>query len=227
MDTDASVRALAPGSTFGGSRESLPLSVLSGQVDPSRQSISGTERGYASAERASVYSSSGLAREIPPPVSGVSALQSERNSTYYQRPGDAKSLRSITNIRQDKDIDARSITNTEADKRSQYDARSLHTGGNGKGEDVASLRSVDAVKSLAESRMDDARSGGVYGGGNEHARNGSITGVYAPSLLRQTSAAGTLDLQSRRSSNFDQHESNVKEHDNADGTKEEEMGVAM
>lgn len=33
VDTDASVRALAPSSMFGGSRESLPLSVLSGNLD--------------------------------------------------------------------------------------------------------------------------------------------------------------------------------------------------
>lgn len=162
MDTDASVRALAPGSTFGGSRESLPLSVLGGGQDPSRQSLGGIP-GSASAERASVYSSSGLARDA-----------------YYNRPGDAKSLRSLTNIRADKD-DARSISGMDA--RSQYDAKSLHN-------DVASVRSVDAVKSIAEDHQ-------------SHVRNGSITGVYAPSLLRQTSAAGTLDLRSRRSSNWD------------------------
>ncbi|RAL65467.1 hypothetical protein DID88_001033 [Monilinia fructigena] len=33
MDTDASVRALAPSSVFGGSRESLPLSVLSATIE--------------------------------------------------------------------------------------------------------------------------------------------------------------------------------------------------
>ncbi|KXT06909.1 hypothetical protein AC578_7153 [Pseudocercospora eumusae] len=114
IDTDASVRAIAPGSLFGGSRESLPLSVLSGGVDGTRQSIGGMP-GTASAERASVYSSSGLAREIAGP-----ALASERNS-YYSKAADAKSLRSVSNIKDD--------------ARSQYDARSLH--------DVASLRSFD------------------------------------------------------------------------------------
>lgn len=115
MDTDASVRAIAPGSLFGGSRESLPLSVLSSGIDGTRQSIGGMP-GTASAERASVYSSSGLAREIAAPT-----LASERNS-YYSKAADAKSLRSITNIKDD--------------ARSQYDTRSLH--------DVASLRSFDA-----------------------------------------------------------------------------------
>ena len=95
MDTDASVRALAPSSVWGGSRESLPLSVLSGNPDPlsapggyyagqSRPSIG----GLASAERASVYSSQGV------------GLASERNSLISHRPAkdyaDGKSLRSIT-----------------------------------------------------------------------------------------------------------------------------------
>jgi hypothetical protein len=74
MDTDASVRALAPSSLFGGSRESLPLSVLSANIDPStaptphqaRPSVGGMN------ERASIYSATGVAP----------ALQSERNSYY-------------------------------------------------------------------------------------------------------------------------------------------------
>lgn len=70
LDTNASVRALAPSSVFGGSRESLPLSLLSGSVVesssasafnvqgvPARPSIV----GLASAERISVYSSPGTA----------------------------------------------------------------------------------------------------------------------------------------------------------------------
>ncbi|VDB87769.1 Bgt-1867, partial [Blumeria graminis f. sp. tritici] len=70
MDTDASVRALAPSSIFGGSRESLPMSILSSNIDTNsyqpRLSIGGpTERG-------SIYS-----------VAGVNTtLASERNSYY-------------------------------------------------------------------------------------------------------------------------------------------------
>ncbi|RKF61704.1 hypothetical protein OnM2_039019 [Erysiphe neolycopersici] len=70
MDTDASVRALAPSSLFGGSRESLPLSVLSTNIEQSshqqRPSIGGLN------ERGSIYSTAGV----------VSALSSERNSYY-------------------------------------------------------------------------------------------------------------------------------------------------
>ena len=92
LDTNASVRALAPSSIFGGSRESLPLSVLSGNIgDPpgsvtmhhSRTAIA----GLASTERASVYSSSGNAP----------ALSSERNSYYAAKQnnaGDGGSVRS-------------------------------------------------------------------------------------------------------------------------------------
>lgn len=85
MDTDASVRALAPSSVFGGSRESLPLSVLSGNIgDANSTSASGVHGGRPSVsgisgnpERASVYSSSGIAP----------ALSSERNSYYAGKQG--------------------------------------------------------------------------------------------------------------------------------------------
>lgn len=61
LDTNASVRALAPSSVFGGSRESLPLSVLSGNViEPSNASGAMNRPsmvGLTSSERISVYSS--------------------------------------------------------------------------------------------------------------------------------------------------------------------------
>lgn len=88
LDTDASVRALAPSSVWGGSRESLPISVLSGNPDSAtiyspqnRPSVG----GLASAERASVYSSSGVAAPI---------LSSERNSYYAKQGVDGGSVRS-------------------------------------------------------------------------------------------------------------------------------------
>jgi hypothetical protein len=74
MDTDASVRALAPSSLFGGSRESLPLSVLSANVDPNTTSAPHQARPSVGGlnERASIYSSAGVALALP----------SERNSYY-------------------------------------------------------------------------------------------------------------------------------------------------
>ncbi|MCJ1340553.1 hypothetical protein MMC09_005849 [Bachmanniomyces sp. S44760] len=92
LDTNASVRALAPSSVFGGSRESLPLSLLSGSVGD-QAGITGVHHGRPSAaglinpERASVYSSSGIAP----------ALSSERNSYYAGKQtiaGDSGSVRS-------------------------------------------------------------------------------------------------------------------------------------
>lgn len=89
LDTNASVRALAPASMFGGSRESLPLSILSASIaDPSNTSTtnaSGTLQRNTGivAERASLISSSGIAP----------ALASERNS-YLGKQGDAASIRS-------------------------------------------------------------------------------------------------------------------------------------
>lgn len=92
MDTDASVRALAPSSLFGGSRESLPLSVLSANIDPhssaapanlhsTRPSVGGP------GERASIYSATGVAPALP----------SERNSYYAGKQnilGDGGSIKS-------------------------------------------------------------------------------------------------------------------------------------
>ena len=92
LDTDASVRALAPSSLFGGSRESLPLSVLSANVtdQPGSTGLHQARHpstGLPNTERASVYSSSGIAP----------ALSSERNSYYagkQNNTGDNGSMRS-------------------------------------------------------------------------------------------------------------------------------------
>lgn len=92
LDTNASVRALAPSSIFGGSRESLPLSLLSTNItiDPST-SANAMQRpsigGVASAERTSIYSASGV----------VPTINSERNSFYASKQpttGDGASVRS-------------------------------------------------------------------------------------------------------------------------------------
>jgi hypothetical protein len=94
VDTNASVRALAPASMFGGSRESLPLSVLSGTVIHPIQADTASLRDasgsmYTSSklnpERASLISASGVA---------APALASERNSYIGSKYGDAASVRS-------------------------------------------------------------------------------------------------------------------------------------
>ncbi|KAF2642282.1 hypothetical protein P280DRAFT_467679 [Massarina eburnea CBS 473.64] len=87
LDTNASVRALAPSSVWGGSRESLPLSVLSGNPENiySPQSRPGVS-GLTNTERASLYSTSGVA---------APALSSERNSYYANKQNtDGLSVRS-------------------------------------------------------------------------------------------------------------------------------------
>lgn len=101
VDTNASIKALAPASMFGGSRESLPLSVLSGTMMHSASgadsaslrepSTGGPGAGGHSrplnAERASLISASGIA---------APALASERNSYIGSKygGGDAASVRS-------------------------------------------------------------------------------------------------------------------------------------
>jgi hypothetical protein len=99
LDTNASVRALAPSSLFGASRESLPLSFLSSNMDAASTTagIHGSTPsgprpsavgGLASAERASVYSSSGV-------VGIMNTAGSERNSYYAGKSGlDGASVRS-------------------------------------------------------------------------------------------------------------------------------------
>ena len=86
MDTDASVRALAPSSLWGGSRESLPLSVLSSNIESSGMPTTPGLYGSSSrmgAERNSIYSATGIAPTIA----------SERNSIYTKQ-GDGASVRS-------------------------------------------------------------------------------------------------------------------------------------
>lgn len=86
LDTDASVRALAPSSLWGGSRESLPLSVLSANIDASGIPATPGLHGSSSrmgAERMSFYSATG----IPPAMAGD-------RSSYYAKQGDGASVRS-------------------------------------------------------------------------------------------------------------------------------------
>jgi len=125
MDTDASVRAMAPSSVWGGSRESLPLSVLSSNLEhptsPSglhapaaagRPSIG----AIASAERASLYSNPGVA---------APALASDRNSTYASRKQDKGDARSI---------DGRSLYRGDTeDGKSVFGGKSLYGGESLKG----------------------------------------------------------------------------------------------
>ncbi|KAF2625334.1 hypothetical protein BU25DRAFT_412769 [Macroventuria anomochaeta] len=89
LDTNASVRAMAPSSHYGGSRESLPLSVLSGNVDTiysaSNRPSNVNGLSNANAERASVYSVSGATAPV---------LSSERNSYYANKQADGLSVRS-------------------------------------------------------------------------------------------------------------------------------------
>ncbi|EOA92210.1 uncharacterized protein SETTUDRAFT_153176 [Exserohilum turcica Et28A] len=87
VDTNASMRALAPSSHYGGSRESLPLSVLSANPETiySPSNRPSTVSAFVNAERASVYSASGVTAPV---------LTSERNSYYANKQADGLSVRS-------------------------------------------------------------------------------------------------------------------------------------
>ncbi|KAJ5150672.1 uncharacterized protein N7500_010861 [Penicillium coprophilum] len=113
LDTNASVRGLAPSSVFGGSRESLPLSVLSGHTtEASNTSVFNAPGvlsrpsivGLASAERISVYSASGA---IP-----LASTAAERGSFYTTKQtvsGDTASIRSGAQSHSRNDSTAASI----------------------------------------------------------------------------------------------------------------------
>ncbi|KAL1838768.1 hypothetical protein VTJ49DRAFT_2230 [Mycothermus thermophilus] len=119
LDTDASVRALAPSSLWGGSRESLPLSVLSATLEgagttggapppPTPGGGAGLHRAGGSAsvggganERASIYSATGI---LGTAAAATSMSAGERSSFYAGKGplgsvgggvgGDAASVRS-------------------------------------------------------------------------------------------------------------------------------------
>ncbi|GLI81285.1 hypothetical protein PoHVEF18_009661 [Penicillium ochrochloron] len=114
LDTNASVRALAPSSVFGGSRESLPLSLLSGSVvEPSNTSAFNAQGvlarpsivGLASAERISVYSSSGTT-----PLGNGGERGSFHPAKQSQAGGDGASIRSGAPSHARNDSTAASIT---------------------------------------------------------------------------------------------------------------------
>jgi hypothetical protein len=196
MDEDASVRAIPPSSVWGGSRESLPLSVLSGNAESSAMGYASQSRpsigGLASTERASVYSSSGIT---------APALASERNSYYSHKPakdlGDAKSLRSFTGMDARSQHDSRSIN--------QFDARSIN---DAKSMDVNSMRNYE---------------GSVRSGALGHGRNDSIPGSIGSPLaspgVRHPSTSGAL---SRRSSDWQDAPEEREEEDMNDNENENE-----
>ncbi|KAF4551873.1 Hypothetical protein D9617_12g037630 [Elsinoe fawcettii] len=174
MDTDASVRALAPSSVWGGSRESLPLSVLSGNAEAGQSLGQPQGRpsigGVASAERASVYSSQGVA---------APALVSDRNSYY------ATSLKQSVKDK-DRDRDARSIDgrsmHKDTDERSIHGGKSLHGGESIRGYE-GSIRS------------------GALGHARNDSNSASINAPLASPGVAPSSRA-TADATSRRSSHY-------------------------
>jgi hypothetical protein len=170
MDTDASVRAIAPKSMWGDSRESLPLSVLSSNIDhTSTRSAVGP---LISAERASIYSS----RDISAP-----AIASDRNSYY------AASHRQVRDRERDKE--SHRDRDYGADGRSiNFDSKSLNFDGRSLGGDVASLRGYEG----------SVRSGALGHGRNDSIPSGQPSPMVGGSpLLRRPSGALTFRSDTR------------------------------
>ncbi|KAI5261407.1 hypothetical protein E4T47_09443 [Aureobasidium subglaciale] len=170
MDTDASVRAIAPKSMWGDSRESLPLSVLSANIDhtSSRPSVG----GLISAERASIYSS----RDVSAP-----AIASDRNSYYAASHRQVKDREREREAHRDRDFasDGRSLN---------FDAKSLNFDGRSLGGDVASLRGYEG----------SIRSGALGHGRNDSIPSGAPSPMVGGSpLLRRPSGALTFSSDVR------------------------------
>jgi hypothetical protein len=170
MDTDASVRAIAPKSMWGDSRESLPLSVLSSNIDhTSTRSAVGP---LISAERASIYSS----RDVSAP-----AIASDRNSYYAASHRQVRDRERDKESHRDRDFggDGRSIN---------YDAKSLNFDGRSLGGDVASLRGYEG----------SVRSGALGHGRNDSIPSGQPSPMVGGSpLLRRPSGALTFNSDVR------------------------------
>ncbi|KAG9758750.1 hypothetical protein KCU73_g3741, partial [Aureobasidium melanogenum] len=170
MDTDASVRAIAPKSMWGDSRESLPLSVLSANIDHS--STRPAVGGLVSAERASIYSS----RDVSAP-----AIASDRNSYYAASHRQVKDRERDKETHRDRDFaaDGRSIN---------YDAKSLNFDGRSLGGDVASLRGYEG----------SVRSGALGHGRNDSIPSAAPSPMVGGSpLLRRPSGALTFSSDVR------------------------------
>lgn len=134
LDTTASVRAIAPSSQWGGSRESLPLSVLSGNTEAPTSSHHMSQRpsvgGLTTSEAAGV---------------AAPALSSERNSVY--RTTDSSSARNA-----DKTGDGASLRTKEGDGsslRGTPDAASLRSGLGGHGRNNSFAGSIGGMASNA------------------------------------------------------------------------------
>ncbi|PGH22905.1 hypothetical protein AJ80_02954 [Polytolypa hystricis UAMH7299] len=85
LDTNASVRALAPSSLFSGSRESLPLSILSGTIGSTQAGgPSGATAGAG--EQSSITNAPGVLNR------NAVAAAAERSSIYSAVPGDRNSF---------------------------------------------------------------------------------------------------------------------------------------
>ncbi|KAG5924037.1 hypothetical protein E4U42_004770 [Claviceps africana] len=93
MDTDASVRALAPSSLWGGSRESLPLSVLSSNIEQGGMATASGLHGSSSRlgpERNSIYAGAGVVPAIVNERNSMLARQGEGAGVRNGRPGQAR-----------------------------------------------------------------------------------------------------------------------------------------
>ena len=199
MDTDASVRALAPSSVWGGSRESLPLSVLSGNMEHSTSGLHAQPQsrpsigGVASAERASIYSNSGVA---------APALASDRNSYY-----------AVSRKQQDKDarsIDGRSLYRDAEDGKSVFGGKSLYGGESLKGYE-GSIRS------------------GAFGHGRNDSIPGSVTSPLVSPLSGNARPTGLSSrrssIEKEDREGLEDDVDGVEEHEHDDVGMESRVGM--
>ncbi|EPE07728.1 hypothetical protein F503_00450 [Ophiostoma piceae UAMH 11346] len=195
LDTDASVRALAPSSLFGGSRESLPLSVLSANFDgsstplmPSASASSATAMGAGS----SVTGPPGFPLQMTTSRMSVASaslanspatINSASNATTSTTSTATTTTAAAVAAERSSIYSATGVIGVGSDRNIFYTRQTLN--GNAAGGDGASIRSGRSGRS------------GFVGHGRAESVTGSIGGSLIGSPLvspRETAAEDAASI---------------------------------
>ncbi|KAI5784601.1 hypothetical protein EDC01DRAFT_662687 [Geopyxis carbonaria] len=149
-DTDASVRAVAPSSVFGGSRESLPLSVLSGNLDSSIASRS------VAGERASLYGATSFG--------GRSVGSGDAASITGGNTGSLMGEISIANVPVNSSPLVSPISNRDSLPTGRHSRRSSAWGVEGDVDECDERKSLDARSASLKGEGDDDEAASVRDG---------------------------------------------------------------
>ena len=195
LDTDASVRALAPSSLFGNSRESLPLSVLSANFDgsstplmPSASASSATAMGAGNSVTAPPgfplqMTSSRLSAASASLTNSPATINSTSNATTSSTSTATTTTAATVAAERSSIYSATGVIGVGSDRSIFYTRQNLNS--NAAGGDGASVRSGRSGRS------------GFIGHGRSESVSGSIGGSLIGSPLvgpRETAAEGAAAI---------------------------------